>query len=72
MAKRKRSRTQQGFAGMTIPQGIRLERNEVADYTNVCKHLSNFKKTGDQIQMPLNRKQRRLAKKMKIGFKEAK
>lgn len=70
MGKRKRSRTQQGFAGMTIPQGMSLERDEVKDYTNVCKHLSQFEKCGDEIRMPLNRKQRRLAKKLKIELKE--
>ncbi|HCM64750.1 MAG TPA: hypothetical protein DIT05_19750 [Morganella sp. (in: Bacteria)] len=70
MGKRKRSRTQQGIAGMTIPQGMSLERNEVKDYANVCKHLSQFERSGDDIQMPLNRKQRRLAKKLKIEIRE--
>ena len=70
MGKRKRSRTQQGIAGMTIPQGMSLERNEVKDYTNVCKHLSQFERSGDDILMPLNRKQRRLAKKLKIEITE--
>ncbi|CBJ81135.1 hypothetical protein XBJ2_1060005 [Xenorhabdus bovienii str. Jollieti] len=67
---KRRNKTQQGYAGMTIPQGLSLERNEVADYTNVCKHLSNFKRIGDQILMPLNRKQRRLAKKLNIEITE--
>ncbi|CDG95361.1 hypothetical protein XBP1_1230002 [Xenorhabdus bovienii str. puntauvense] len=67
---KRRNKTQQGYAGMTIPQGLSLERNEVADYTNVCKHLSKFKRIGDQIQMPLNRKQRRLAKKLNIEITE--
>lgn len=70
MGKRKRSRTQQGIAGMTIPQGMSLERNEVKDYANVCKHLSQFERSGDDILMPLNRKQRRLAKKLKIEIRE--
>ncbi|OTA14041.1 hypothetical protein Xvie_04048 [Xenorhabdus vietnamensis] len=34
MAKRKRSKTQQGYMGMTIPQGMRLGRNEKQDYLN--------------------------------------
>jgi hypothetical protein len=72
MAKIKRSKTQQGIGGMTFAQGLRLERNEAADYSNVCKHLSKFNRSGDQIQMPLNRKQRRLAKKLNIEITEVK
>ncbi|HHR6164999.1 hypothetical protein I6L80_15365 [Providencia rettgeri] len=70
MSKRKRSRTQQGIAGMTIAQGLSLERNEVKDYANVCKHLSQFERNGDDIRMPLNRQQRRLAKKLKINIQK--
>nr|WP_282561619.1 hypothetical protein [Providencia sp. 21OH12SH02B-Prov] len=55
---------------MTIAQGLSLERNEVKDYTNVCKHLSQFERNGDDIRMPMNRQQRRLAKKLKIDIKE--
>lgn len=72
MTKRKKSRTQQGIAGVTFAQGLSLERDEIKDYTNVCKCLSKFKQNGDDILMPLNRHQRRLAKKLNIEFKEAK
>lgn len=70
MSKRKRSRTQQGIAGVTIPQGLSLERDEIKDYINVRKHLSQFERNGNDIRMPLNRQQRRLAKKLKIDIKK--
>ncbi|WP_255334682.1 MULTISPECIES: hypothetical protein [Xenorhabdus] len=34
MAKRKRSKTQQGYMGMTLSQGMRLEIDKKQDYLN--------------------------------------
>ncbi|OTA14195.1 hypothetical protein Xvie_03916 [Xenorhabdus vietnamensis] len=72
MAKRKRSKTQQGYMGMTIPQGMRLGRNEKQDYLNSKKYLANFPTEGEFKRVPLNRAMRRLAKRIKIEIKEAK
>ncbi|MEX0447197.1 hypothetical protein [Xenorhabdus sp. SGI246] len=72
MAKRKRSKTQQGHMGMTMAQGFRLEIDKKQDYLNSKKYLSNFPVEGEEMRMPLNRAMRRLAKRMKIELKEAK
>ncbi|QTL40978.1 hypothetical protein HGO23_06460 [Xenorhabdus budapestensis] len=72
MAKRKRSRTQQGYMGMTLAQGMRLEIDKKQDYLNSKKYLSNFSAEDEEMRMPLNRAMRRLANRMKIELKEAK
>ncbi|QTL40949.1 hypothetical protein ACNFJN_08175 [Xenorhabdus budapestensis] len=72
MAKRKRSRTQQGYMGMTLAQGMRLEIDKKQDYLNSKKYLSNFPAEDEEMRMPLNRAMRRLANRMKIELKEAK
>ncbi|MDC9622104.1 hypothetical protein PSI22_10750 [Xenorhabdus sp. XENO-7] len=71
MGKKKRSKTQQGFMGMTIPQGMQLGKDEERDYLNSKKYLSNFLSEGEFTNVPLNRAMRRLAKRMKIELKEA-
>ncbi|AOM39990.1 hypothetical protein [Xenorhabdus hominickii] len=71
MAKIKRSKTQQGFMGMTIPQGMRLGKDEERDYLNSKKYIANFSTEGEFLRVPLNRAMRRHAKKMKIELKEA-
>ncbi|KMJ44354.1 hypothetical protein AB204_14840 [Xenorhabdus khoisanae] len=72
MAKRKRSKTQQGYMGMTLSQGMRLEIDKKQDYLNSKKYLSNFPIEGEEMRVPLNRAMRRLAKRMKIEMKEVK
>lgn len=69
MNSKRTRRTPQGIAGVTFSQGLRLEKSEEKDYLNIGKYLSKFKKNGDVIKMPLNRYQRRLAKKLKLDIK---
>ncbi|PHM51133.1 hypothetical protein [Xenorhabdus sp. KK7.4] len=72
MAKRKRSRTQQGFAGMTIPQLVQIKEESMDIYTNSKKYIEPYSTNDGDVLIPLNRSMRRHAKKMKIEIKEVK
>ncbi|RAW90848.1 MULTISPECIES: hypothetical protein [unclassified Photorhabdus] len=72
MAKRRRSKTQQGFEGMTIPQLLQIKEGSTDGYVNSQKFIEPYSTHNGDILMPLNRSMRRHAKKMKIEIKEVK
>lgn len=68
MAKR-RNKTQQGYAGMTIPQLFRLKENSITEYENSKRFIAPYS-IGDEVLIPLNRAMRRHAKKKGIKLEE--
>ncbi|PHM31330.1 hypothetical protein [Xenorhabdus innexi] len=72
MAKRKRSKTQQSFMGISVPQLIQLKDESPNTYENAKKYIDPYSTNDGNVLIPLNRSMRRYAKKMKIELKEAK
>jgi hypothetical protein len=72
MAKKHISRTRQGLGGVTLAQGLRLERDQVREYANVLKSVAPYGTSDGNVRMPLNRSMRRYAKHIGIELKKAK
>lgn len=72
MAKKHISRTRQGLCGVTLAQGLRLERDQAREYANVLKSVAPYSTSDGNVRMPLNRSMRRYAKHIGIELKKAK
>ncbi|MGJ0639068.1 hypothetical protein [Xenorhabdus bovienii] len=66
---KRRNKTQQGYAGMTIPQLFRLKENSITEYENSKRFIAPYS-IGDEVLIPLNRAMRRHAKKKGIKLEE--
>ncbi|MBD2784156.1 hypothetical protein ID858_14025 [Xenorhabdus sp. DI] len=70
MPKGRRSKTQQEFGGMAVPQLFQIKEGSMNEYVNSKKFIEPYSTNDGNVLMPLNRSMRRYAKKMKIEIKE--
>ncbi len=66
---KRRSKTRQGFDGITTPQLFRLKENSITEYANSKRFIAPYS-IGDEVLIPLNRAMRRHAKKKGIKLEE--
>lgn len=72
MGKKRNSKTRQGLCGVTLAQGLRLDREPVREYINVQESVAKYRTDDGTVEMPLNRGMRRYAKHIGINIKEVK
>ncbi len=72
MGKKRNSKTRQGLCGMTLAQGLRLDREPLREYANIKQSVAEYQTEGGNVLVPLNRGMRRYAKHIGMNLKKVK